>query len=107
MDAELEKKDKMIEELLSPDQGVNSSGFGRGKTLNKIKIETHLTGALKRQIKDLKSEMIKKEEEMLKLKRNIKVTKLNEFDVEIKVYQDECTRLKHMLGEVINSRDPL
>ena len=76
----------MIEELLSSDQGINSSGFGRGKTLNKIKLETHLTGALKRQIKDLKIEMIKKEEEVLRLKRNIKITKLNEFDVEVKVY---------------------
>lgn len=39
------------------------------------------------------------------LRRNIKSTKLQEIEVEIKMYMDECTRLRHNLEEVIKSKD--
>jgi hypothetical protein len=34
---------------------------------------------------------------MIKLKRNVKLTKIQELEVELKGYQDEATRLKNML----------
>lgn len=48
-----------------------------------------------------------KDEEIAKIKRNIKSTKLNEFEVEVKLYIDECTRLKHLLDEIVRSKDPI
>ena len=48
-----------------------------------------------------------KQEEVDNLKRHLKATKMNELEVEMKLYVDECTRLRHLLEEVIKSRDPL
>lgn len=33
------------------------------------------------------------------------MTRLNELEVEIQAYVDECTRLKHHLHEIIKERD--
>lgn len=39
------------------------------------------------------------------LKKNIKSTKTAELEVEIKMFSDECVRLRHQLEEVIKSKD--
>ena len=49
---------------------------------------------LKRKIKELNNENQKKAEEIEALKKNIKSTQLQEIEVEIKVYIDECSRLR-------------
>ena len=67
----------------------------------------HLIQALKKQIKDLKMTISTKEDELIWIWRNIKNTKLNEYEVEMKMYIDECTWLKHLLDEVIWSKDPI
>jgi hypothetical protein len=46
-----------------------------------------------------------KTEEIEALKRNIKSTKITEIEIEMKMYMDECTRLRHQLEEVIKSKD--
>ena len=50
-------------------------------------------------------EVASKTEEVEALKRNIKSTKITEIEVEMKMYMDECTRLRHQLEEVIKSKD--
>lgn len=70
-------------------------------------MSTHLTNSLKRNVKDLKSQLHIKETECQQLKKNLKATKISEIEVEMKIYVDECTRLRHMLEEVLRSRDPL
>ena len=47
-----------------------------------------------------------KDQELNELKRSLKNTKLEEFEMEMKLYVDECIRLKHMLEEVMRSKDP-
>ena len=69
--------------------------------LYKIASRTHLIPNLKISIKDLKDSIKAKEEEIEKLKKNIKSTKMVEIDVEIQSYIDECTRLRHHLEEVM------
>ena len=39
------------------------------------------------------------------MKRNIRSTRLTEIEVEVKLYMDECARLRHQLEEVIKSKD--
>ena len=39
------------------------------------------------------------------LKRNLKNTRTNETEVEIKLYMEECLRLRASLEEVIKSKD--
>lgn len=57
--------------------------------------------SLKKQIKDLKSDNQRKEEELELIRKNIKNTKMMEIEIEIKNYQDECTRLRHKLEELL------
>ena len=66
---------------------------------------THLINRLKLSIKDLKVEIQQKNEDISKVKRHIKATKINEIEVEIQAYIDECTRLRHHLEEIMRQRD--
>ena len=60
-----------------------------------MKLESHLALNLKRKIKDLSTDLQTKSEEVEALRRNIKSTKIAEIEVEMKMYIDECTRLRH------------
>ena len=60
---------------------------------------------LKRKIRDLNFENKKMIETIEGLKRNIRSTQLQEVEVEIKVYIEECARLRKQLEDVIRSKD--
>ena len=60
---------------------------------------SNLIQNLKAQIKELRTDVKKKEDEVLKIKRTLKSTNIQELEVEMKLYVDECTRLRHMLEE--------
>ena len=53
----------------------------------------------------MQQQVVSKQDEIEGLKRNIKSTKIGEIEVELKVYMDECTRLRGQLEEVIKSKD--
>ena len=67
--------------------------------------ETHLVINLKRKIRELQNEKQASDDEVASLKRNIRSTRLTEIEVEVKVYMEECARLRHQLEEVIKSKD--
>jgi len=60
---------------------------------------------LKRKIRDINTEKLALAAEIDALKRNIRSSKLQELEVENKMYVDECARLRHQLEEVIKSKD--
>lgn len=60
---------------------------------------SNLVQNLKAQVKELRTDVKKKEEEVLKIKRTLKATNIQELEVEMKLYVDEWTRLRHMLEE--------
>ena len=60
---------------------------------------SNLVQNLKNQVKELRTESKKKDEEITKIKRTLKSTNIQELEVEMKQYVDECTRLRHMLEE--------
>ena len=49
---------------------------------------------LKRKIRDLNQENLKKGEEIEALRKNIRSTRQAEIEVEIKLYIEECARLR-------------
>jgi hypothetical protein len=55
--------------------------------------------SLKKQVKEIKAELMKREEEMHMLKRNIKTTRLQEVEHELGLYKDELTRLRYLLEQ--------
>lgn len=71
----------------------------------KLKLESHLAVNLKRKIRELQSALNNKSGEVEGLKRHIKSTKVAEIEVEMKLYIDECARLRGQLEEVIRSKD--
>ena len=58
-------------------------------------MDTHLVINLKRKVKDLQVETIRKNEEVEQFKRHIKSTKNAELEIEIKLYMEECARMRH------------
>ncbi len=99
-DKELNKKDKETEDILAQFQtnAQNPNRFAR------IKMESHMLTSLKKQVKDLRTSEKSKEEEISTLRKNIKVTKLQEMETEMKMYIDECTRLKHLLEDILQQK---
>jgi chromosome segregation ATPase len=94
---ELEKKDKIIHELL----GKVSS---QPNTDNTKPEPTHLANALRGQIKVTQDEIVMKNKEIEKLNKNLKTTKLLEINIEIKMFTDEATRLKHIIEEILKQK---
>lgn len=95
---EIAKKDKDIVDIYNQFQSQAPP------RLLKLKNDSYLVTSLKKQVKDLRTEKSAKEEELNNLKKKTKVTKLQEMEVEIKMYIDECTRLRHLLEEVIQQK---
>jgi len=60
---------------------------------------------LKRKVRDLNVEHGRRNEEIEALRRNIRGTRLQEIEVEVKCYIEECARLRQQLEEVIHSKD--
>ncbi len=88
---ELNRKDKMIEELLHQQQDAQSGNF---KSSRAGKDSHHLVVNLKRKVRDQHLELQVKADEVELLKRNIKNTRTHETELEIKMYMDECVRLR-------------
>ena len=62
-------------------------------------LPSHLVLTLKQTVKDLKSHVKLREEEIDALKRDIRSTKVAELQVEVKTYEEECRRLMGKIGE--------
>lgn len=94
---ELNKKDKIIEEILIDSQNnmFNNNPLNESKVLTKAK-ETHLFIQTKKQFKELKNEYKAKCLELESVKKNLKLTKINEIAIELKVYMDELARIKSL-----------
>ena len=57
--------------------------------------------SLKKQIKELKFDLAKRDEELMMTKRNVRHTKFYEMETEIKLYKEELSRLRYMLENML------
>ena len=55
--------------------------------------------SLKKQVKEIKQEMQKKDEELETIRKNLKHTKAQELEIEIQTYKDECGRLRYLVDD--------
>lgn len=53
--------------------------------------------SLKKQVKQLKADLQKREEELAHINKHSKVTKLKELEYEIEVYREELIRLRGLM----------
>jgi cell division protein FtsB len=58
---------------------------------------------LKKQNRELKYELDSKEQAVDKLKKDLKLSKSGEIEIELQQYIDECLRLRRLLEEVMSS----
>ena len=69
--------------------------------------ESFIVSQLKKNNRDLKSEVTDKDRLIEQMKRNIKLTKQQEIEVELTVYIDECLRLRGQLEQVVLEKNML
>ena len=89
----MNRKDKAIEDINYDLQSSHLSGGPDGHLLNKAK-ETSLIMNLKKQMKEVSKEIKQKSLELDQLKKNIKITKINELDVDITTLKEELMKVK-------------
>lgn len=56
--------------------------------------------ALKKQVRELKGEVGRRDEELDTMRKNMKHTSIQEKDYEIALLRDECGRLRDLLDEM-------
>lgn len=105
---ELNQRDKELEKLtlklqqtfMAPNTGDNT------KVMHHFN-ESFIVSQLKKNNRDLKQEVLDKDRLLEQLKRNIKLTKTQEIEVELTVYIDECLRLRNQLEQVTMEKNML
>ena len=101
LEAECTRKEKLIEEIL-----INQKFLGKSQ-INKIKADSNVSSAIRKHVRELKEEIQLKDEEINRLKKNIRITKFQELELEVKMYMEECSRLRQLAKDVIRWKDPL
>ena len=100
MHIDLSKKEKDIENLtrqLQQQASYLSTG-GRVPVSQKTNyLESFLVQQLKKQNRNLKTESEKKDREIDELKRNVKMCKHKESEIDVQTYIEECMRLRTIL----------
>lgn len=118
LENELGRKEKTIEDLFSHNQlSQPSTKHPSGATQSllpmapaqKYQQETFLVMSLKKQIRELKYEVSKRDEELETLRKNIRVTRTQELEQEIQTYHEELLRLRQVTEELLKqgSNHPL
>ena len=85
---------------------MNQNSLGK-TNISRIKVESHISSGLKRHLRELKQEIEIKDNEIGRLKKNVRMTRFKELEMEVKTYMDECNRLRILARSVITSKDPL
>jgi chromosome segregation ATPase len=88
---DLTLREEMLEEFID-------GGTPAGQATQHSK-EALLSFRLKATIRDLTAILKERDQTIEALKRNMKVSKLEETQKELEVYQEECARLRRLLGE--------
>ncbi len=105
LENEMGRKERTLEDFLQQNQFIQNAQKNAAngtlapivQTAQRYQAETFLVMSLKKQVKELKAELLKKDEELGLAKKNIKNTKFYEMDQELKLYRDELIRLRYLL----------
>ena len=96
IEKELQNKEKILQELIIATENSNISNNQENNlfdTISKTK-DVLLIDSLKKQYKELQLRFKQKDEELERLKRNTKVSRITELNEEVKVLSNELQRLR-------------
>ncbi|CAG9326359.1 unnamed protein product [Blepharisma stoltei] len=96
-DENLRLKTRLAQNQRSADKRVNENSF---ISHNRDKSSSHLIENLKQSISEMKQELENKEKIIIELKKNMKTTKMNELTEELKIFKEECTRIRGLYDAV-------
>ena len=100
LENEINKKDKIIETMINDTQSnINSD--------NNKASEMHLVLNVKRQYKELKKAYEKNQQELNATKKNIKYTKINEMNLENKIFDEQMNKLKNLYEHSLEQKQSL
>lgn len=105
LESEMVRKEKSIEDFFTQNQFIQNahkSALGGNlapiaQTAQKYQQETFLVMSLKKQVKELKGDLVKQTDLIEKWRRSAKVTKFVEMEAELDLYREELVRLRSML----------
>eukprot|EP00743_Colponemidia_sp_Colp-15_P003460 GILK01003737.1.p1 GENE.GILK01003737.1~~GILK01003737.1.p1 ORF type:complete len:1180 (-),score=363.78 GILK01003737.1:22-3561(-) len=95
VEKEMVRRERTIDELLS------RNVVGAPPRYNKIREEGHLLATLKKQVKELRKSIQDKDEVISKMKRDTRLTRIQELESEARCYLEESLRLKKQLDDRI------
>ena len=93
LENEIDKKDKMIDDIANSSNLNTNLGQNISTYTAKI-IESKMIVSIKKQYRDLKKELQKKNDEMEEMKKLIKSTRMNELSIENQVLSEELNKMK-------------
>ncbi len=99
---ELTKNDKLVKDLTAKLNRQNYMSYGTSGG-SAPKSDTHLILSLKKQNKEVRRENRELREEIEALHKDIKLTTMNEIEVEARTYAEECIRLRKLLNNITSS----
>ena len=71
------------------------------QTAQKYQQETFLVMSLKKQIRELKYEVVHREEELEVLRKKMKITRAQELEQECSMYREECMRMRSLIEDLM------
>jgi hypothetical protein len=86
---------------------ASPSNGGGNKAAYHNSNQSFMVSQLKKSNRDLKLEVQEKDRLIEQLKRNIKMSKYQEIEIEMTVYIDECLRLRHQLEQTLAEKNML
>ena len=105
LENELGRKEKIIEDFITVNAPTRSSLPSQPASVQsaqktKYQQETFLVMALKKQVRELKGEVGRRDEELDAARKNMKHTSIQEKDYEVAMLRDECSRLRDLIDEM-------
>lgn len=97
MNNQLKEKDKLVDDLYKSAY-ITASGTQAKNNLNK---DVLMLIKLKRQVYDMKDAIAQRDHEIIDLQKTLKSTRIKELEIEVKMYQQECLRLRGITENAI------
>ena len=117
LENEMSRKERALEEFIQQSQMIQNAQKNAHlnggslaplvQTAQRYQAETYLIMSLKKQLKEQKAEIHRKDEELAETRKNIKNTKFLEMGQEIGVYRDELARLRLLLEKAYQGDEEL
>jgi len=104
--SQLRKKDKQMQQILAikvVDNGDTNGQTALLAALRNVRNEMMSISKITSKVRELESTLVRKDEELKKIKSTIKFTNIKELEIESQTYYNEAKRLKKMVDKLLTA----